>query len=53
LSELPFTEMAPVGTIIYQHKTSYTNSSQSTIISYDENNQYIDWRKPNTFTPTF
>jgi hypothetical protein len=48
---LPFTEMVLLATVIYQYKTSFTNSSKTTVISYSQSELYIDWRKPNTFSP--
>lgn len=49
LSGLPFAEFKPLATIIYHYKTSFANSVNSAIISTDEGDDYIDWRRSNPF----
>ena len=41
---LPFEEMVPVATLIYQSSNGYTNAVKSVIKPTDINTDYIDWR---------
>jgi len=47
LSGMPLAEMLPLGSVIYQTSTTFTNSIKAKICSTDTGNTYIDWR----FTP--
>jgi hypothetical protein len=40
---LPFVEFIPVGTIIYQTATVYTNESKSRIVSTADAEDYVNW----------
>jgi hypothetical protein len=42
-SQLPFAEMIPLGTVIYQTRDTYTNSMKARLRSVD-GNDYVDWR---------
>ncbi len=44
LGQLPFAEMIPLGTVIYQTRDTYTNSVKARVRSTDEGDDYIDWR---------
>jgi len=44
LSQLPFAEMIPLGTIIYQTSDSYSNTVLARIRTKDTGEDYIDWR---------
>ena len=50
LSGLPFVETVFIGTILFECKTSYTNSLKASILSVDGAN-YIDWRYRTTLNP--
>lgn len=46
---LPMVEFVPLGTIIYQTSSSYTNAPKARIITTEDGGNYIDWR---VATPT-
>lgn len=43
ISSLPFPEMIPIGSIVFQANSSYANALKAKIRSVDGNN-YVDWR---------
>jgi len=49
LTGLPFQEFVPIGTVIFQTVTTYTNVPKARIISTDIGNNYVDWRSTSTF----
>ena len=50
MDNLPFIEAVAIGTIVYEHNTSYTNIAKARIVSTDGQN-FIDWRKKLTLKP--
>lgn len=44
LNRVLFPELKPIGTIIFQTKTSYTNTVNARIVSTESGGSYIDWR---------
>jgi hypothetical protein len=44
ISTLPFQEVVPIGTIIFQTDTSETNAVKSHIVSVSSGINYVDWR---------
>jgi len=44
LSQLPFAEMIPLATIIYQTRDNYSNAVKARIRSTDTGEDFIDWR---------
>lgn len=44
LTQYPFEEVVPVGTIIFQTSTGYANTVQSRVRSNDDGDDYTDWR---------
>jgi hypothetical protein len=50
MENFPFIESVAIGTIIYEHNSSYTNIAKSRLVSIDGNN-FIDWRKKINLKP--
>jgi hypothetical protein len=46
---LPFIEFTPLGSIIFQHGTAYTNTYNARIRSTDDGDDYVDWRDVKIF----
>jgi hypothetical protein len=44
LSGLPLAEILPIGSVIYQTSSSYTNTVKARIRSTDTGGKYVDWR---------
>jgi hypothetical protein len=44
LSGLPFAELVPVGTVIFQTSSGYTNAIKGRIVSTDTGEDYVDFR---------
>lgn len=44
ISGLPFPEMIPLATLIYECKDAYTNAVKARIVSDGDGNPFIDWR---------
>lgn len=44
LTGLPFEEFTPVGTVIFQTATGYTNTPKARIVSTFDGSDYMDWR---------
>lgn len=51
LSGLPFTEFVPVGSVIFETSTSYTNDPKARIRSTDTGANYVDFRGTQLYTP--
>jgi hypothetical protein len=51
-SGLPFQEFTPLVTLILEARTVYTNTPLVRGRTTDDGNDYIDWRKVDTFTST-
>lgn len=45
LSGLPSEEFAFLGTIIYQHKSSFSNTYGAAVVTTEEGEDYVDWRE--------
>lgn len=43
VSSLPFAEFIPVGTVIYQTRSSYANAVQAKIVLTDTGDNYVPW----------
>lgn len=43
VSNLPFAEFVPIGTIIYQTRSSYSNTVKAKIVLTDEGENYVPW----------
>lgn len=41
---LPFVEFHPLGTLIFEHRTSYANTPRARIRVTDTGDDYVDWR---------
>ena len=52
LSGLPFEEFTPLATLIFEAKTGYTNTPKARGRTTEDANNYVDWRKVDTFTST-
>jgi hypothetical protein len=50
LSGLPFEEFLPIGTLIVEARTAYTNAPKARIRSTDDGADYIDWRAISQFS---
>jgi len=48
VSSLPFVEMIPLSTTIYQTRSSYTNSLNARIVQVSTGVNYVDWRTSKT-----
>lgn len=48
-SGLPFQEFVPIGSVIFECRTSYNNVPKARIRTTDEGWDYIDWRNVSTF----
>jgi hypothetical protein len=44
LSGLPFLEFCPIGSVIYQSKSSYTNTPKAATVSTENGDDYMDFR---------
>lgn len=51
LSGMPFAEFVPMGSVIFQTATSYTNATKSRIRSTDTGAEYVDFRGTQLYTP--
>lgn len=49
LTGLPFPEFVPLGTLIAQCSTSYTNTPKATFRSTSDGKAYVDWRGSRSF----
>lgn len=50
LDGLPFLEFVAIATLVFQVRTSFTNDVKSRIISINETEEYIDWRRQTPFS---
>jgi hypothetical protein len=50
MDNFPFIEAVAIGTIIFEHNTSYTNIAKARLVSIDGEN-FIDWRKKLNLKP--
>ena len=50
LAGLPFSELVPVGTVIFQVSNGYTNAVKARIVSADTGVNYVDFRPPGFFS---
>jgi hypothetical protein len=44
LSDLPFAEFTPLGSVIFETQNSYTNAPKARIVSTDTGTNYVDKR---------
>lgn len=51
LNNMPFQEMTPIATFIYQASTSYLNTPKARLRSTDTNEDFVDWRIIFRFIP--
>ncbi|MFA6063893.1 MAG: hypothetical protein WC736_15000 [Gallionella sp.] len=49
MTGLPFTEFKPIGTLIFECRTTYTNSVNARIATTDEGGDYVDLRRNLSF----
>jgi hypothetical protein len=52
LSGLPAAEMKPIGTVIFQTKSTYGNAVKSKVVTTDIGSNYIDWRRDDLSSAT-
>lgn len=52
MAGLPFEEFTPIATVIYECRSSFTNTVSATIRSSDSLHDYVDWRDVETFSST-
>ena len=50
MENFPFIEAVAIGTVMYEHNTSYTNIAKARLVSIDGEN-FIDWRKKLNLKP--
>jgi hypothetical protein len=50
MTGLPFAEFVKIGSVIYQTATSYTNHPKAKIVSTDEGDNYVDYRRTNIWS---
>lgn len=51
LSGMPFAEFVPMGSVIFQTATGYTNATKSRVRSTDTGAEYVDFRGTQLYTP--
>jgi hypothetical protein len=51
LTGLPFAEFVPIGSVIFQTATGYTNATKSRVRSTDTGADYVDFRGTQLYTP--
>lgn len=51
LSGLPFAEFVPVGSVIFQSRTTYSNVPKARVLSTDTGAEYVDFRGSQLYTP--
>lgn len=51
LTGLPFVEFSPIGTVIYETVTSFTNAPKARVVSTDDGANYVNFRGATSLAP--